>query len=99
MNILLLLKLYLYWLTFYMASIIIPKESYFSILSCCLFLSTETALHIAVKNKHHIIVSMLLTAGANPNLRVYLPDDEMARLAEDEYIFTGKFVVYLCLVL
>ncbi|XP_063840315.1 leucine-rich repeat serine/threonine-protein kinase 1-like isoform X2 [Scylla paramamosain] len=52
--------------------------------------NTETALHIAVKNKHHIIVSMLLTAGANPNLRVYLPDDEMARLAEDEYIFTGS---------
>ncbi|XP_069190679.1 leucine-rich repeat serine/threonine-protein kinase 1-like isoform X2 [Procambarus clarkii] len=52
--------------------------------------NTETALHIAVKNKHHSIVSMLLTAGANPNLRVYLPDDEMARLAEDEYIFTGS---------
>ncbi|XP_050691737.1 leucine-rich repeat serine/threonine-protein kinase 1-like isoform X4 [Eriocheir sinensis] len=52
--------------------------------------NTETALHIAVKNKHHIIVSMLLMAGANPNLRVYLPDDEMARLAEDEYIFTGS---------
>lgn len=53
-------------------------------------LPTETALHIAVKNKHHIIVSMLLASGANPNLRVYLPDDEMARLAEDEYIFTGR---------
>ncbi|XP_063611108.1 leucine-rich repeat serine/threonine-protein kinase 1-like [Penaeus indicus] len=52
--------------------------------------NTETALHIAVKNKHHSIVSMLLAAGANPNLRVYLPDDEMARLAEDEYIFTGS---------
>ncbi|KAK4295198.1 hypothetical protein Pmani_032225 [Petrolisthes manimaculis] len=52
--------------------------------------NTETALHIAVKNKHHIIVSMLLASGANPNLRVYLPDDEMARLAEDEYIFTGS---------
>lgn len=57
---------------------------------CCVY--TETALHIAVKNKHHIIVSMLLLAGANPNLRVYLPDDEMARLAEDEYIFTGTFL-------
>lgn len=43
-----------------------------------------------MKNKHHIIVSMLLASGANPNLRVYLPDDEMARLAEDEYIFTGR---------
>ncbi|XP_042874450.1 leucine-rich repeat serine/threonine-protein kinase 1-like isoform X4 [Penaeus japonicus] len=53
--------------------------------------NTETALHIAVKNKHHSIVSMLLAAGANPNLRVYLPDDEMARLAEDEYIFTDCF--------
>ncbi|XP_076065875.1 leucine-rich repeat serine/threonine-protein kinase 1-like isoform X3 [Oratosquilla oratoria] len=52
--------------------------------------STETSLHVAVKNKHHSIVAMLLAAGANPNLRVYLPDDEMARLAEDEYIFTGS---------
>ncbi|CAL4058692.1 unnamed protein product, partial [Meganyctiphanes norvegica] len=52
--------------------------------------NTETALHVAVKNKHHSIVSMLLAAGANPNLRVYLPDDEMQRLAEDDYIFTGS---------
>lgn len=37
---------------------------------------------------------MLLAAGANPNLRVYLPDDEMARLAEDEYIFTGLIFIY-----
>ena len=50
---------------------------------------SETALHVAVKNKHHNIVSMLLTAGANTNLRIYLPEDEMARLAEDDYIFTG----------
>lgn len=59
---------------------------------------TETALHIAVKNKHHSIVSMLLAAGANPNLRVYLPDDEMARLAEDEYIFTGLIFFLFCFV-
>ncbi|XP_064112289.1 leucine-rich repeat serine/threonine-protein kinase 1-like isoform X1 [Macrobrachium nipponense] len=69
-----------------------PKDNMLSPLDIDMYCNsnTETALHIAVKNKHHSIVSMLLAAGANPNLRVYLPDDEMARLAEDEYIFTGS---------
>ncbi|KAK7078388.1 hypothetical protein SK128_010659 [Halocaridina rubra] len=69
-----------------------PKDNMISPLDIDMYCNsnTETALHIAVKNKHHSIVSMLLSSGANPNLRVYLPDDEMARLAEDEYIFTGS---------
>ncbi|RXG51538.1 Leucine-rich repeat serine/threonine-protein kinase 1 [Armadillidium vulgare] len=50
--------------------------------------NSETALHVAVKNKHHNIVSLLLTAGANPNLRMYLPDDESMRQANDDYVFT-----------
>lgn len=52
----------------------------------------ETALHIAVKNKHHNIVSLLLAAGANPNLRMYLPDDESMRQANDDYVFTGLYL-------
>ncbi|KAB7496364.1 Leucine-rich repeat serine/threonine-protein kinase 1 [Armadillidium nasatum] len=52
--------------------------------------NSETALHVAVKNKHHNIVSLLLAAGANPNLRMYLPDDESMRQANDDYVFTGS---------
>ena len=50
----------------------------------------ETALHVAVKNKHFNIVSALLSSGANPNIRMYLPDDEMLKLSDDDYVFTGK---------
>uniref|UniRef100_A0A6A7FVB2 non-specific serine/threonine protein kinase n=2 Tax=Hirondellea gigas TaxID=1518452 RepID=A0A6A7FVB2_9CRUS len=52
--------------------------------------NTETALHVAVKNRHHNIVTLLLAAAANPNLRIYLPDDKMAEQASQHYIFTGS---------
>ncbi|KAF2362731.1 Ankyrin repeat [Trinorchestia longiramus] len=52
--------------------------------------NTETALHVAVKNRHHTVVGLLLAAGANPNLRIYLPDDKMAEQATQNYIFTGS---------
>ena len=38
---------------------------------------------------------MLLNSGANANLRIYLPEDEMVRLADDDYIFTGQLRIFL----
>lgn len=35
---------------------------------------SETALHAAVRQKHAEIVSLLLSAGANPNLCIYPSD-------------------------
>ncbi|XP_023236619.1 leucine-rich repeat serine/threonine-protein kinase 1-like [Centruroides sculpturatus] len=51
--------------------------------------NTETCLHVAVRNKHYNIVSMLLQYGANPNLCVKQPDDYSTKTQED-YIFPGS---------
>ena len=57
---------------------------------------TQTALHIAVKNKHFGIASLLLNAGANPNLTIYLSEEEMSKIRnrtvlDDQYVFTKVF--------
>jgi ankyrin repeat protein len=58
---------------------------------------TQTALHIAVKNKNFAIASLILVAGGNPNLTIYLNEEELSKLrsrtALDEYVFTGSTVL------
>lgn len=58
---------------------------------------TQTALHAAVKSKHFAIASLILGAGANPNLTIYLNEEELSKLrsrtALDEYVFTGSSVL------
>lgn len=59
---------------------------------------TQTALHVAVKNKHFSIASLILTAGGNPNLTIYLNEEELSKLRtrtalDDQYIFTGSTVL------
>lgn len=59
---------------------------------------TQTALHVAVKNKHFGIASLLLIAGSNPNLTIYLNEEEMSKLRvrtalDDQYVFTGSTVL------
>ena len=59
---------------------------------------TQTALHVAVKNKHFGIVSLLLNAGANPNLTIYFSEEELSKLRVrsalgDQYVFTGSTVL------
>lgn len=51
---------------------------------------TETALHVAVKNKYHSIATMLLTNGANPNLKINISDDDTASFQDDDCTFTGS---------
>lgn len=51
--------------------------------------NTETCLHVAVRNKHYNIVSMLLQCGANPNLCVKQPDDYSTKTQED-FTFPGS---------
>ena len=58
------------------------------------FVSAETALHVAVKNRHVTIVSALLSAGANPNLRMYLPPDHQLN-NDDNFVFTGSSFLVL----
>ena len=41
--------------------------------------NTETALHVAVKCKHHNIISALLISGANPNLAILANEEELSR--------------------
>ncbi|CAB3385193.1 Hypothetical predicted protein [Cloeon dipterum] len=41
--------------------------------------NTETALHVAVKCKHHNIISALLMGGANPNLPILANEEELSR--------------------
>lgn len=59
---------------------------------------TQTALHVAVKNKHFAIASLILTAGGNPNLTIYLNEEELSKLRsrtalDDQYVFTGSTVL------
>lgn len=58
---------------------------------------TQTALHVAVKSKNFAISSLILGAGANPNLTIYLNEEELSKLrsrtALDEYVFTGSTVL------
>lgn len=59
---------------------------------------TQTALHVAVKNKYFSIASLLLNAGSNPNLTIYLNEDELSKLRvrtalDDQYVFTGSTVL------
>ena len=59
---------------------------------------TQTALHIAVKNKHFGIASLILGAGSNPNLTIYLNEEELSKLRarsslDDQYVFTGSSVL------
>ena len=59
---------------------------------------TQTALHVAVKNKHFSIASLILAAGANPNLTIYLNEEELSKLRtrtalDDQYVFTGSTVL------
>jgi len=59
---------------------------------------TQTALHVAVKNKHFGIASLILGAGSNPNLTIYLSEEELSKLRtrtslEDQYVFTGSTVL------
>lgn len=59
---------------------------------------TQTALHIAVKNKHFNIASLILGAGSNPNLTIYLNEEELSKLRvrtalDDQYVFTGSTVL------
>lgn len=51
---------------------------------------TETALHVAVKNKYHSIATMLLANGANPNLKINVSDDDMVHFQDDDCTFTGS---------
>lgn len=56
---------------------------------------TQTALHAAVKAKNLHLASLLLMAGANPNLSIYLNEEEATKITasssafQDQYIFTG----------
>lgn len=59
---------------------------------------TQTALHVAVKNKHFSIASLILGAGGNPNLTIYLNEEELSKLRsrtafDDQYVFTGSTVL------
>lgn len=59
---------------------------------------TQTALHVAVKRKQFNLASLLLNAGANPNLTIYFNEDEMSKLRgrsalDDQYVFTGSTVL------
>lgn len=57
---------------------------------------TQTALHAAVKAKNLHIASLLLAAGANPNLSIYLTEEEVTKIGgnssgfHDQYVFTGS---------
>ena len=56
---------------------------------------TQTALHVAVKNKHFGIASLLINAGANPNLTIYFGEEELSKLRhrtalDGQYVFTGS---------
>ncbi|XP_044740580.1 leucine-rich repeat serine/threonine-protein kinase 1 isoform X2 [Chrysoperla carnea] len=53
------------------------NESFLSPLNLDLYCQNdcETALHVAVKGKHYNIVSLLLLAGANPNLVIKVSND------------------------
>lgn len=59
---------------------------------------TQTALHVAVKNKNFAIASLILSAGGNPNLTIYLNEEELSKLRtrtalDDQYVFTGSTVL------
>ena len=59
---------------------------------------TQTALHVAVKRKQFNLASLLLNAGANPNLTIYFNEDEVSKLRgrsalDDQYVFTGSTVL------
>lgn len=59
---------------------------------------TQTALHVAVKNKNFSIASLILGAGGNPNLTIYLNEEELSKLRsrtalDDQYVFTGSTVL------
>lgn len=59
---------------------------------------TQTALHVAVKNKHFSIASLILAAGGNPNLTIYFNEEELSKLRsrtslDDQYVFTGSTVL------
>lgn len=59
---------------------------------------TQTALHVAVKNKNFSIASLILSAGGNPNLTIYLNEEELSKLRsrtalDDQYVFTGSTVL------
>ncbi|KAF4523571.1 hypothetical protein B566_EDAN014882, partial [Ephemera danica] len=41
--------------------------------------NTETALHVAVKCRHHSIISALLLSGSNPNLPILANEEELSR--------------------
>ena len=59
---------------------------------------TQTSLHVAVKNRNFAIASLLLNAGANPNLTIYFSEEELSKLrvrstVDDYYVFTGSTVL------
>jgi hypothetical protein len=58
---------------------------------------TQKALRAVVKGRHFAIASLILGAGANLNLIIYLNEKELSKLrshtALDEYVFTGSTVL------
>ncbi|XP_043222191.1 leucine-rich repeat serine/threonine-protein kinase 1-like isoform X1 [Amphibalanus amphitrite] len=54
--------------------------------------NAETALHVAVRSRQHTIVGLLLAAGANPNLNMYLSTELSGEQEsmDQSMVFTGS---------
>lgn len=51
---------------------------------------SETALHVAVKNKHYNIASLLLQNGASPNLKIAATEHDIDRSRDEEFSYSGS---------